>query len=344
MRYRFLGRTGLKTSNIALGTGSFGMGWGYGAARDVAEVVYREYRAAGGNFIDTADFYQFTEAETLLGDLIAGERDEIVLATKFAMGATPTSGMQSTGNSRKTMIQSVEASLKRLKTDRVDLFWVHIPDAVTPMEEVARGFEDLARDGKILYAGLSNFPAWRVATAAMIAEFRGWLPISAIQIEYNLLERTVEREILPMAEGFGMGALGWSPLGGGILTGKYRRGETGRKQAKDIGTRDDTDPHNAAVLDEVIAVAEEIGATAGQVALAWVLARGVLPIIGARTPEQLADNLVAADLLLGREQLARLDAVSEVPLGTPYSYPANNRTRFANGDPERLEFPTSTAR
>lgn len=344
MRYGFLGRTGVKVSNIVLGTGAFGTGWGYGAERSAAEQIYRGYREAGGNFLDTADFYQFTESEAMLGEFMAGERDELVVATKFGMGATPQSGLHSSGNSRKAMVQSVEASLRRLKTDRVDLLWVHIPDAITPMEEIVRGFEDLVRSGKILYAGLSNFAAWRTATAAMIAEFRGWAPISSVQIEYNLMERTVEREIVPMTQAFGMALLAWSPLGGGVLTGKYRRGETGRKQSRDFGTQDDSDPQKAAVLDAVIAIAEESGHSPGQVALAWILQKGILPIIGARTPEQLAGNIAAADIKLSPEHLARLDEVSQPSLGTPYFMPETNRDGLTRGKRESFDFPAGPAR
>lgn len=344
MRYRFLGRTGLKVSNLALGTGSFGTEWGYGAERDVAANMYTTYREAGGNFIDTADYYQFTQAETMLGDFIASERDDIVLATKFGMGGGPMGGLQETGNSRKTMIQSVEASLRRLKTDRIDLFWVHIPDGISPMDEIARGFEDLVRSGKILYAGLSNFAAWRTATMAMIAEFRGWAPVSAIQIEYNLMERTVEREIVPMAQAFGMGVLAWSPLGGGVLTGKYRNGETGRRQTSDFGTQDDQVPQNAAILDEVIAIARETGHTPGQIALAWLLGKEALPVIGARTPDQLADNLVAANLVLDAGAMERLDAVSAIPPGFPYFIPGSNRGRLTGDRPESFDFPSGPVR
>ncbi|MGE3690079.1 MAG: aldo/keto reductase [Novosphingobium sp.] len=331
MRYSFLGSTGLKVSNIVLGTGTFGTGWGYAAERSVACKVFENYRKAGGNFIDTADFYQFTEAEEILGELIAGDRDDIVVASKFGMGETPNSSMQGTGNCRKAMAQCVEASLRRLKTDRIDMFWAHLPDGVTPMEEVVRGFEDLARSGKILYAGLSNFAAWRTATAAMIAEFRGWTSIAAVQTEYNLMERSAEREIIPMAQAFGMAALAWSPLGGGVLTGKYRRGETGRKQARDFGFQDDSDPRKAAILDAVFAVADESGHTPSQIALAWILAKGILPIIGARTQAQLDESIVAAGIELSGEQVGALDTASFVEPGTPYFMPYTNRDGLTRG-------------
>ncbi len=312
MRYRVFGRTGLRVSTLALGTGTFGTGWGYGSERDEAKSVFDGYRAAGGNFIDTANSYQFGQSEAMLAEFIAPERDELVLATKFSLGAAPGAGFQGTGNSRRAMVQSVEASLKRLGTDRIDLLWAHMPDGVTPVEEIVRGFDDLVRAGKILYAGLSDFPAWRVATAATMAELRGWAPVAGLQIEYSLVERTVERELLPMAAGFGLGTVGWSPLGGGLLTGKYRKGETGRKQGLGVVIHDESDARKTAVVDAVLAVAAELGVSPGQVAIAWVLAKGVLPIIGPRTPEQLADNLAAAEVTLDAAQIARLDAASAV--------------------------------
>ncbi|MES2626276.1 MAG: aldo/keto reductase, partial [Pseudomonadota bacterium] len=218
MRYRIFGQTGLRVSAIALGTGNFGKGWGYGSDREEAHKIYKGFREAGGNFLDTADQYQFGQSETMLGEFINHERDDIVVATKFSLGDSPTSGLQHTGNSRKSMVQSVEASLKRLNTDRIDLLWVHMPDGVTPIDEIARGLDDLVRAGKILYSGLSDFPAWRVATAASIAELRGWARISAVQLEYSLVERTADRELLPMATAFDLAAVSWSPLGGGLLT------------------------------------------------------------------------------------------------------------------------------
>ncbi|QRM55243.1 aldo/keto reductase [Sinorhizobium sp. BG8] len=328
MRYRMFGRTGLRVSTLALGTGNFGTGWGYGSSRDEAKAVYDAYRAAGGNFIDTADQYQFGQSETMVGEFIAGEREDVVVATKFSLGATYGAGLHHTGNSRKAMVQSVEASLKRLGTDRIDLLWVHMPDGVTPIDEIARGLDDLVRSGKILYSGLSDFPAWRVATAATLADLRGWAPISALQLEYSLVERTAERELLPMAAAFGLGTVGWSPLGGGLLTGKYRKGETGRAQGLGVVIHGESDARKTATVDAVLAIAEEIGTAPGQVAIAWVLSKGTLPILGPRTPAQLADNLAAIDVKLSEDQIARLDAASAIVLGFP--------TMWWRQAPERL--------
>lgn len=204
MRYRIFGeRTGLKVSEIVLGAGMFGTAFGYGAPQDEVRRLLQGYVEAGGNFIDTADNYQLGESERLIGEFIAQRRDDFVIASKFSRGATRAPALAALGNNRKAMVQSVEDSLKRLKTDRIDVYFVHMDDGVTPVDEIARGLDDLVRAGKIIYGGLSNFPAWRVATAANTADLRGWAPIAAIQIEYNLLERTPERELLPMADGFG---------------------------------------------------------------------------------------------------------------------------------------------
>ena len=229
MRYKIFGRrTGLRVSELALGAGNFGTRWGHGAERAEAKKVFDGYVEDGGNFIDTADSYQFGESEELVGDFIASDRDYFVVATKYTLGATASEGISRTGNSRKNMVRSVEGSLKRLNTDRIDLYWAHFADGMTPMEEILRAFDDLVRAGKIHYAGLSNFPAWRISRGDLLAELRGWSPLAGIQIEYSLAERTADRELLPMAEALGLGAALWSPLGGGFLTGKYRQSDAGR--------------------------------------------------------------------------------------------------------------------
>jgi aryl-alcohol dehydrogenase-like predicted oxidoreductase len=323
VRYRYLGRSGLRVSALSLGTGNFGGGWGHGATVPEAREMYDEYRGAGGNFIDTSSNYQFGDAEVYLADMIAADRDEVVVATKYSTGTTMDSGLQLTGNGRKSMVQSLEASLRRLKTDRVDLLWAHAPDNATPIEEIMRAFDDLVRSGKVLYVGLSNFPAWRVATGATIAAARGWAPLVAIQAEYSLVERAAERDLLPMAEGFGLGVLGYSPLGGGLLTGKYRRGESGRAQSSiSQFLHHEEDGDKAAILDAVEAIAREADVPAEAVAIGWSMAKGVIPIVGPRSAGQLATNLAAARLRLSPEQVGRLDAASTLPLG----YPHNMRT------------------
>src|SRR6266481_1130573 len=318
MRYSILGRTGLRVSAVALGTGNFGTGWGHGADPAEARAIFDAYRAAGGNFVDSANIYQGGESELLVGEFIAAERNDIVLATKFGLSGGQESGLQATGNSRKTLVQSIEGSLRRLATDRVELLWVHCPDGVTPIDELARALDDLVRSGKALHVGLSNFPAWRVATAATIAEFRGWAPVQALQTEYSLVERSAERELLPMSAGFSMAMLGWSPLGGGLLTGKYRRGETGRREHFKAAFHDEGDSRTSAILDTVLAIAAETNVTPSQIAIAWVLARGVMPILGPRTQGQSADNLGALRITLDSEQMMRLDNASAPALGSPH--------------------------
>ncbi|RDJ24100.1 aldo/keto reductase [Bosea caraganae] len=343
MRYKLFGEhTGLRVSELVLGTGTFGTRWGHGAEPAEARRVLETYAEAGGNFLDTADGYQFGESEEILGEALQGKRDEFVLATKFTLGVDPNRGILGTGNSRKAMVASLEASLKRLRSDRIDLYWVHFADGVTPVDEILRGFDDLARAGKILYGGLSDFPAWRVARAATIAELRGTLPIAGIQVEHSLVERTPEQELLPMGKALGLGIVAWSPLGGGMLTGKYRRGEAGRAQG--FGGRvfqAENSAQRTAILDEVLKLAEETGATPGQVAIAWVAAKGALPIIGPRSVEQLKDNLGAAELKLAPEQIARLDEVSALPPVFPYTLLDNpeNQQRYTGGKLDQFDWP-----
>lgn len=337
MRYRIFGNTGLRLSTLALGTGNFGNGWGYGADKDEARNIYTRYREAGGNFIDTADQYQFGQSESMLSDFIATDRDDIVLATKFSLGDSPEAGLQRSGNSRKSMINSLEASLKRLKTDHIDLLWVHMPDGVTPVDQIARALDDLIRSGKILYAGLSDFPAWRVATAATLAELHGWSSVSAVQLEYSLVERSAERELLPMAAGFNLGVVSWSPLGGGLLTGKYRKGESGRAQGLGAVIHDESNQIKIATVDTVLAIADETGHSPGQIAISWVLAKGTLPIIGPRTAEQLADNLASVDVQLTSEQVSRLDTASAITLGFPHDIVAASASSLGGGKHELID-------
>lgn len=305
------GRTGLRLAQIALGTANFGQRWGHGADAAESAALLDAYAAAGGNVIDTADVYQFGQSEEILGALLAGRRDEFFLATKFSNGASPKAGPLVTGNSRRAMVASVEASLRRLKTDRIDLYWVHHPDGVTPSEEIVRGLDDLARAGKIVYAGLSNFPAWRVGRAVTLAELTGAVPIAALQFEYSLVHRAPEADLLPAAQALGLAAVTWSPLGGGMLTGKYRQGERGRAEA--LGGKvfqAENSAERTAVLDAVLAVAAELHATPDQVAIAWLMGRDVQPLLGPRTLAQLQSNLGALQITLSAEQRGRLDAAS----------------------------------
>ncbi|KAF1027965.1 MAG: Aldo-keto reductase IolS [Pseudomonas sp.] len=318
-------RSGLQVSELALGTGNFGTGWGHGAERDQARQIFDAYLEAGGNFIDTANGYQVGQSEALLGEFIGAERDRLVVATKYTLRTHPQDAGTKIGNNRKNMVRAVEESLKRLNTDYLDIFWAHISDNVTPMEEILRGFDDLVRAGKIHYAGLSNFPAWRIARADLLAELRGFAPLAGIQVEYSLVERTADRELLPMAEALGLAVTAWSPLGGGFLTGKYRNTQEDTRASKlGILVHGEKTARETAVLDALLAVATELHATPTHVAIAWLREKArrsttaLIPILGPRTREQFEATLGALQLQLPAEHVARLDNASAIALGVPH--------------------------
>lgn len=325
MRYKLLGKSGLRVSELCLGTMTFGEDWGWGSSEAESRKVFDAFFEAGGNFIDTANVYTNGTSETLLGGFLKGDRGRAVLATKYT-NAMPGTDPNAAGNQRKNMVQAVEASLKRLGTDYIDLYWLHVWDRLTPLEEVMRAFDDLVRQGKILYAGVSDMAAWTVARANTLAELRGWTPFVGLQIEYSLIERTVERELIPMAEALGLGVTAWSPLSSGVLTGKYS-GETVDPNARMNspmmkGFGGAASGRTRAVVAEVKAVAGEVGRSSAQVALAWLRQRPtpVIPIVGARRLDQFLDNLACLDLTLTPEQVGRLDAVSHVELGFPHDF------------------------
>ncbi|PVA08472.1 oxidoreductase [Pelagivirga sediminicola] len=325
MDYRIFGNTGLRVSQIALGTGTFGTGWGHGASAEDSATIFNAYAEAGGNFIDTADTYQFGQSEEILGTLLQGKRENFVLATKYTNGAEPNADRLVTGNSRKAMIASLEASLKRLKTERIDILWVHHPDGVTPSEEIVRGLDDLARAGKILYAGLSNFSAWRLARAVTIAELTRAVPIAAAQFEHSLIHREPEADLFPAAQALGLGIVTWSPLGGGVLTGKYRKGETGR--AEGMGGRvfqPENTEQRSRILDTVLEIAAELETSPDRVAIAWAGSHGAVPMIGPRTLAQFEGNIGAISLTLSSEILARLNDVSSL-VDTPATRAASSQ-------------------
>ena len=323
MKYRLLGASGLRVSELSLGTMTFGEEWGWGTAKDEAQKVYAAYREAGGNFIDTANIYTNGTSERFVGEFIKGHRESMVLATKFS-NASPGNDPNAAGNHRKSMMQSVEASLKRLQTDYIDLYWVHIWDGITPIGEVMRGLDDLVRQGKVLYVGISDAPAWWIARANSLAELRGWSQFVGLQIEYSLIERTVERELIPVAKDLNIGVLAWSPLAGGVLTGKYHGGSEAEgarfSQAMMKGFLPEEE-RAGRVVSAVKSVSEQLGRSMAQVALAWLryCSVPVIPIIGARKVSQLQDNLASLDLELSAEQRKYLDEASRIDLGFPYS-------------------------
>ncbi|MFE9320633.1 aldo/keto reductase [Nocardia sp. NPDC052278] len=326
MRYTTFGRrTGLRVSEFALGTANFGTNWGAGAEFEDSRAMFDTFAEAGGTFIDTADIYQFGQSETYLADLISTDREHFVLASKFTQGDTAQPHVSKTGNSRKVMVQALEKSLRRLGTDYLDLYWVHWPDFVTPIEEIVETVDDLVRAGKILHAGFSNFPAWRTAHAATLADERGiGARIVGVQTEYSLVERTADREIMPMAEAFGLGVALYSPLGGGLLTGKYRTSDEGRLTTLGAVIQREDTTRKSAVVDAVLAVAGEIGVSPAQVAMSWQReharrrATAVVPIIGPRTSAQLDDYLASLDVTLEDEQYTRLTTASDPSLGAPH--------------------------
>ncbi|RCV53383.1 aldo/keto reductase [Marinitenerispora sediminis] len=312
MRYRLLGPTGLRVSELFLGAMGFD---------DVAESrrVLDAYADAGGNVIDTASAYG--RSEELLGTLLDGRRDRFVLGSKYTL-SRDVSDLNAAGNHRKNLVRSLEQSLRRLRTDYLDVYWVHVWDRHTPVEETMRALDDQVRAGKVLYVGISDAPAWVVARANTLAQWRDWSPFAAVQVPYNLLRRDVERELLPMAEAFGLTVATWGPLAGGVLSGKYSRGGPPGAGAR-IAPESVTE-HQHAVARAVAEVAGELGATAAQVAIAWTRAQSpaVAPIIGARGVEQLRDNLGAADLVLPGEAVERLGTAAAFEAGFPSDFVA----------------------
>jgi aryl-alcohol dehydrogenase-like predicted oxidoreductase len=317
MRYKLLGRSGLRVSELCLGTMTFGEEWGWGASREESRRVFDAYVAAGGNFIDTANRYTEGSSERFVGEFVRAERERFVVATKYTLFMRK-GDPNAAGNQRKNLVQSLDASLKRLGLDYVDLYWVHAWDFLTPVEEVMRGLDDLVRAGKLLYVGISDTPAWVVSRANTLAELRGWSPFVALQIQYSLVERTPERELLPMARALDLAVTPWGILGSGVLSGKYNA-PGGEGRASRNGPVDERRLRLAAA---VTAVARELGRTPAQVAIAWLRAQPgvIVPILGARTAEQLADNLGALDVRLGEEHLGRLDAASAIEPGFPHDF------------------------
>lgn len=322
--YRLLGRSGLRVSPLALGTMTFGETWG--AEEEESRRMFDLYVDRGGNFVDTAGYYARGRSKEMTGKFVHQKRDRIVLATKYSLAVQP-GDPNGAGNGRKNMVRSVEDSLRRLRTDYIDLLFLHVWDDTTPADEILRGFDDLIRQGKVLYIGISDTPAWQVARLQTMAELSGWSQLAALQVEYSLLQRTTERDLIPAARALGMGVMPWSPLASGLLSGKYATGaqvpadpEGGRGAMLTAIGR--VTPVIVAVADAVKAVADQIGATSAQVALAWTLANPavVAPLIGARTLRQIEDNIGALGIALNDGHLASLDEASRIDLGFPHDF------------------------
>jgi aryl-alcohol dehydrogenase-like predicted oxidoreductase len=346
--YRLLGRSGLRVSPFALGTMTFGTDWGWGSDQDEARKMFDHYAEQGGNFIDTASMYTNGTAERMVGEFAKDRRDRLVIATKYTMTSDP-SDPNAGGNHRKSMMRSVHASLQRLQTDYIDLLYLHTWDFTTPVQEILRGLDDLVSSGKVLYVGISDTPAWQVSRMQAICELRGWAPLIALQLEYNLIERTVERDLIPMATDMGLGVITWSPLRKGVLAGRYTREDlaadtsarspdgTRRSVVQSRGLLTERDLQ---IADVVKQVASELDTTPSRVALAWVLAHSPVtaPIIGTRTLTQLEDNLGALGIELTPEQLHRLDQASAIELGFPHDLLSQPRIRgHAFGDTRLVE-------
>jgi len=326
MRYKLLGNTGLRGSELCLGTMTFGEEWGFGAPKEESRRIFEAFAEAGGNFVDTANLYTGGTSERFVGEFVKGRRDRFVLATKYTMTMSP-DDPNAGGNHRKNLVQSLEASLARLGTDYVDLLWVHAHDVLTPVEETMRALDDAVRAGKVLYVGISDTPAWVVSQANTLASLRGWTSFAALQIQYGLSERTPERDLLPMARALGLAVTPWGVLGGGVITGKYRspkdRPAGARFARDDKWAETNVTERNLRIAEAAGAVARDAGKTASQVALAWVRQRPfgpIIPIVGARTEAQMKDNLGCLGLTLSPSHLAALDAASMVDMGFPHDF------------------------
>src|SRR3984893_5184422 len=323
-QYVTLGRSGLRVSPLCLGAMTFGEDLGWGTSVEESQQIIDRYIELGGNFIDTANFYTRSHSEKIIGDHIgrhSARRDRMVIATKFSGNLYP-GDPNGGGSGRKAVINACENSLRRLQTDYIDLYWLHIWDANTPIEETMAALDDLVRAGKVRYLGVSDTPAWKIVEANLIARFRGWSAFVGLQIEYSLLERTVEQELVPMANEFGLGITPWSPLKSGVLSGKYTRRNDGHGRA-DRGalTEGALDEKAYEVIDELEIIAKAHESTVASVALGWLnaQARGPAIIVGRRRLSQFDDNVRALDVNLSAEELARLNAVTEPTFGFPHN-------------------------
>ena len=332
LRYRLFGNTGLRVSEICLGTMSFGDAWGFGADEEASHRVLDRYADLGGNFLDTANMYHGGQTEEFIGrwlDAAPGRRHRTVVGTKCTL-VMDQDDVNSAGAHRKNLERAVDDSLRRLRTDHVDILWVHAWDRYTPMAETMRVLDDLIRSGRVRYIGVSDTPAWVVSASNVLAELRGWTPFAGIQIEHGLLARTPERDLVPMASHGGLSVLAWGALGGGVLTGKYTRaGDNDSLRKAGNAARGRTSARSLAIAREVDAVADDLGWTSAQVALAWLLGQGYhsIPIVGARRVSQLEDCVGAAGRKLPDEALIRLDKASSIELGFPHDFLAEPHLR-----------------
>lgn len=338
MRYKLLGKSGIRVSEICLGTMTFGEEWGWGSSKDESKNVFDAYCNQGGNFIDTANRYTEGTSEKYVGEFIAADREHFVLATKYTL-FTKKNDVSASGNNRKNMVQALEASLKRLGTDYIDLYWIHAWDFTTPEDEVMRALEDMVRAGKILTIGISDTPAWVVSRANTIAELRGWSQFVGLQIEYSLTQRTVERDLVPMARQFDMAVLAWAPLAGGALTGKYLDQRDAQKRLKPESAR--LNDKNTATARMVVEISNEIGCKPSAVALNWLRQQQgtIIPLVGARTTSQIEENLDCLNWRLNAEQIQRLNTASAIELGFPHDFLVNSDAIIFGGMSGEIDNP-----
>jgi len=319
LRYRLLGNSGLRVSELCLGTMTFGETWGWGATKEDSRKQLELFTEAGGNFVDTSVNYTDGTSEEYLGEFMAGQRNRYVLATKYSLTTETSTDPNSGGNSLKSMRWAVETSLRRLQTDYVDLLYLHMWDYMTPVEEVMAGLQQLVQSGKVLYVGFSDTPDWIVAEVNTLAAERGWARPVALQIPYSIASRAPERALLPMARHWKMSTLAWGVLGGGVLTGKYTK-ENGEPTRMDRAQTQISE-RTQNILGVMEAISKESGRSLAQVAVNWARQQpGVIPIVAGRTPAHLADNLAAVEWRLSDEQLARLGEVSQIELGFPHGF------------------------
>jgi aryl-alcohol dehydrogenase-like predicted oxidoreductase len=322
MKYRILGKSGLRVSELCLGTMTFGKEWGFGTDKKDSKKVFDAFVNAGGNFIDSANLYNEGTSEKYTGEFIASQRDYFVLATKYTLhNPSIPKNVNASGNSRKSMMNSVEDSLKRLKTDYIDLLWVHVWDATTPIDEMMRGLDDLVRSGKVLYVGISDSPAWVVSSANTMADIRGWSRFVALQIEYSLIQRGAERDLIPMANEFDLAITPWGTMAGGALTGKYLdKKHKGPKRIKEGSIR--LNEKNTKIAAEVKKISDKTGIPGSIIALNWVRQKTGLfiPIVGSRTDKQLIENMKCVDITLPDDVMKKLDEVSKIEYGFPNDF------------------------
>ncbi|MCA9644123.1 MAG: aldo/keto reductase [Polyangiaceae bacterium] len=338
MKQLTFGNSGLRISELCLGAITFGDPRSFGTSAEESLRMLGAFADAGGTFIDTAHLYAAGESERLVGEFISSDRHNYVVSTKYTPARE--GGPRRAGNGRKNMLRSIDESLRRLNTDYIDVYWLHARDNETPWQEILRGLDDLVRMGKVLYVAVSDTPAWDIARAHTLSELRGWSSFVGIQVEFSLVERSAERDLFPMAAALGLGVTAWAPLAAGVLSGKYAKpgSEPTRLQANGIPER------SLRIAKLVSEIAAQVEATPAQVALAWIQHQRVgqsrvIPILGARTLEQLQQNLGCLDVKLTPEQLARLDAETRQPLGFPHEFLQSEMMRrfLSGGEPDALE-------